>query len=1096
MRRQWFVVPWIILVTPVGFAGTKRTAQPLGVVVESVDKGYAADRAGIRPGDVLLSWTRAANPPANPTGASGDFRSPFDVEEIEIDQVPRGRLTLLVLRPNQRLSLRISAARWHLQTRPRFSERWRTAYLEAKRVLESRDIQKGSELFRSLATELSRSGDRMSSAWVWLKLGIALSDEERPDQALIALDQALLQAQTARQTDVEAQVWCRKSDALCAAHQGEQARAAARQAISIRGKIQPRSLAVADSMATLGDCMAWLSPELDTIDRTILTIREEQAPGSIPVAASLNNLGNIAAEHGDLRRSVELLVRALSIFQNIAPISPETATILQNLCATETDRGDLATADEYCRRSIDVRRQLGLNDLGLAASLHNTGNVAETRGDVDRAEQLHLEALHIRERLAPVSTDIAWSLYQLGLIELDRRNLDAAEDYFQRAERIQEVLTKAPSAHAADIAKCRAEIAYLRRDWIGSEAYLKKCLDFYEKLAPNSPHTASALDYLGRVLDVQGRTLEAEQNFRRALSLQEQFAPLSQGTAKSRHSLGLLLWKTHQLTEAEQQLRGALDDLEAQRTRIGGSEESKSVFASQFADYYRDYADLLMELHREQDALFTLERFRAASMLRMMAQRDLDFSNEVPTEIDRERMSTNADYDRAQTEIRVLNPKEDEARVQELLGRLTELRTKQEEIADRIKRISPRYASLQYPQPLDLFGMRSAIDRGTLLLAYSFGRDRSFLFAVEPLGGSTGLSVFTIPFGEEALRGEVDAFRDLVLGRLSADLVSRERSLYDSLIKPAEPLIARYDRILILPDGPLHTLPFSALVRSVKNAKPEYLVEWKPIHTAVSVTVYAELKKARKGTPRDPSVVVAAFGDPKYPKLPETKVAVTRGDGEEPDPLVEDDGIEDPQLRSVARGGFRFEPLPESRKEVEAIASLYAPKAAAYLGSDATEERAKSIGKHVPLIHYACHAVINERFPLDSALVFTIPEKPKERQDNGLLQAWEIFERVRIDADLVTLSACESGLGKEMGGEGLIGLTRAFQYAGARSVLASLWKVDDKATAELMKRFYGYLKAGKTKDEALRLAQIDLIHSTDYSHPRDWAAFQLNGDWK
>ena len=99
----------------------------------------------------------------------------------------------------------------------------------------------------------------------------------------------------------------------------------------------------------------------------------------------------------------------------------------------------------------------------------------------------------------------------------------------------------------------------------------------------------------------------------------------------------------------------------------------------------------------------------------------------------------------------------------------------------------------------------------------------------------------------------------------------------------------------------------------------------------------------------------------------------------------------------------------------------------------------------VPLIHYACHAVINERFPLDSALVFTIPEHPQQGQDNSLLQAWEIFEKVRIDADLVTLSACDSGLGKEMGGEGLIGLTWAFQYAGARSVLASLRPVRDGA---------------------------------------------------
>jgi CHAT domain-containing protein len=273
----------------------------------------------------------------------------------------------------------------------------------------------------------------------------------------------------------------------------------------------------------------------------------------------------------------------------------------------------------------------------------------------------------------------------------------------------------------------------------------------------------------------------------------------------------------------------------------------------------------------------------------------------------------------------------------------------------------------------------------------------------------------------------------------------------------------------------------------------EYLVEWKPIHTAVSATVYADLKKRRRENRPPPAFEVAAFGDPLYPAFVVQKAVAKRGDGAEG---VEGDTDGDPQISAVLRGGYKFEPLPRSRQEVQTIASLYAPRSETFLGEQATEERAKSIGRDVPLIHYACHAFVNERFPLDSALVFTIPDKPREGQDNGLLQAWEIFENVRIDADLVTLSACESGLGKEMGGEGLIGLTRAFQYAGARSILASLWMVEDQSTAELMKRFYGYLKSGKTKDEALRLAQIDLIHSPNFSRPRDWAAFELIGDWK
>jgi CHAT domain-containing protein len=490
----------------------------------------------------------------------------------------------------------------------------------------------------------------------------------------------------------------------------------------------------------------------------------------------------------------------------------------------------------------------------------------------------------------------------------------------------------------------------------------------------------------------------------------------------------------------------------------------------------------------------------------MLAARDLALTDDIPAGLLEARNSTAVSYDMTLGEIGNLSPRENSQAVDEGLARLSELRVKQEQIANQIRKTSPHYASLKHPQPLSDFRTRAELDPGTLVLSYSVGRERTFLFALEPASAKgPGMTVRVLSGSEKTLRESVEAYRSILetpgrgpTASLQA-LNERGRLLYDALIKPADQLIAKYDRLLILPDGPLHTLPFGALVREVKNGKPQYLVEWKPIHTAVSATVYAEIKKGRKNAPRDPSVVVAAFGDPKYPKLPEAKVAVKRGesdDAESVDLLEEFDETEDPQLRSIARGGFRFEPLPASRKEVEEIASLYAPKSAAYVGSEATEERAKSIGKDVPLIHYACHAVINERFPLDSALVFSIPDKPKEGQDNGLLQAWEIFERVRIDADLVTLSACESGLGKEIAGEGLIGLTRAFQYAGARSVLASLWKVDDKATGELMKRFYGYLKAGRTKDEALRAAQIDLIRSSDYSHPRDWAAFQLNGDWR
>jgi CHAT domain-containing protein len=218
-----------------------------------------------------------------------------------------------------------------------------------------------------------------------------------------------------------------------------------------------------------------------------------------------------------------------------------------------------------------------------------------------------------------------------------------------------------------------------------------------------------------------------------------------------------------------------------------------------------------------------------------------------------------------------------------------------------------------------------------------------------------------------------------------------------------------------------------------------------------------------------------AIGDPLYPAGADTST--------------------DTQLQTALRRGLQLERLPATRNEVAAISGLF-PNVRTLLGREATEEAIKSLAPQARRLHFACHGLLDERFPLNSALALSIPEHPGEGRDNGLLQAWEIFEELRLDADLVTLSTCDSGLGKEMGGEGLVGLVRAFQFAGARSVLASLWSVSDISTADLMQRFYGYLRGGRSKDEALRATQTDLIRSQGFSHPYHWAAFQLAGDWR
>jgi CHAT domain-containing protein len=290
------------------------------------------------------------------------------------------------------------------------------------------------------------------------------------------------------------------------------------------------------------------------------------------------------------------------------------------------------------------------------------------------------------------------------------------------------------------------------------------------------------------------------------------------------------------------------------------------------------------------------------------------------------------------------------------------------------------------------------------------------------------------------------------------------------LIAPAAPWIEHAGRILISPDGALHTLPFAALVRPGKP--PQWLVEWKPVHTVLSATLYAQLKAGRRRVAESGPGELVALADPAYRPV---RGATANAD--------------DSPLRRYRAG---LPPLPGAREEVQALSSLYGRDAQVYTGAAATKGQIEHLPAGTRCLHFACHALLDRRFPLDSALALA----SSRGDDNGMLQAWEIFERLRIDADLVTLSACSTGLGRDGGGEGLIGLTRAFQYAGARSVLASLWSVSDRSTAALMARFYAKLRAGSPKDVALAEAQRELLREGRFSHPYSWAAFELNGDWR
>jgi len=895
-----------------------------------------------------------------------------------------------------------------------------------------------------------------------------------------------------------------------------------RRALAIQERLAPERLEVASTLNNVGNTLR-LGGRLDEAEEVYtrsMAIYERLARDSLPEALVINNLGLLYSARHELDRAEAQHQRALAIRERWAPQTLDHAASLRNLGIVAFERGDLALAGERFGQSLAIEERMAPGSPAVAGSLNNLGLVASTRGDLERSEQYHLRALEIYERSAAEGVEHSYVLTNLGLVAFFRGAYERAADYQRRALAIAE--KRAPDSRdvAVDLINL-GNTAHARGDFAAAEAFYGRALELVKRLDPEGPEVAVGFDNLGLVAAARGRleeavkyheralelklknadgslvvanTLdnlgelalrrgrldEAEQRYTSALAIESQLAPGSEREATSLHALGVVARRHGKLEEARSFFARAVVALDLQMGRLGGSEEERVGFRAHHEAFYRDLVEVLLELGHVDRAFSALERSRARSFLTLLRERELLLGAEVPPELERERRTLAVRYDRAQEELAELSPRREKERVETLLGELRSLREELGRVRARLREVAPQAAELEDPVPLGVEEVRSALEPGVVLLAWSVGDKSSNLFV---LSRDRAPAVRKITWERDRLEREVATFRELIGATTSvsprtATLEATARRLYQTLLAPAEDLLAGAQRLLLVPDGALHVLPFGAL----RLADGRYLAQDQLTSIVPSATAYALLQRRR---PKDSAAArassLAAFADPQLvaPAL-------------------------SPPLARAAERGCSIGPLPAARREIEGIGQLFGAESQLYFGAEASEARVKALPPDVRRAHFATHACLDERRPLDSALVLAADGD----RENGLLQAWEVLE-LRWDADLVVLSACESGLGREMAGEGMLGLTRAFLHSAARSVVASLWKVSDESTAELMIRFYRRLARGATKDEALAEAQRELLaapnrsaepgdgpRKVDAPLPYHWAAFQVYGDWR
>lgn len=885
------------------------------------------------------------------------------------------------------------------------------------------------------------------------------------------------------------------------------ARAFWETARAIQERLAPGSPDLASSLNALG-IVAFDQQDLAAARRyyqQALAIQEKLAPGSPNVAAGLNNLGLVAAQQGDLAGAKQYLQQVLAMQKRLVPGSREVAACLNSLGSVVWQQGDLAAAKEYGEQALGIQQKLSPDSLDAARSLNNLGLVAQDQGDLAEATQYHRQALAIREKLAPGSSDIARSLGNLGFVAQAEGDPAGAKQYHRQALAILERLAPG-SLDAARSLGNLGVIAWQQGYLAEAKRYHQRALAIQEKLALGSLDLAATLCNLGTVAQYQGDLAGANRRFQQALAIQQKLAPGSLDLARGLYDLGHLAEQRHRLAEAERCCRQAWRIVSEQARSVSG-DEARQAFNASSAVYAAALAGAQLALGKPAEAFTTMEEGRAQALRQLLLERQI-----APRGADPQQWAA---YQRAlagqgQAELAlsragdaaihvagqlIIAQKQHAAlpllapRQAAVAAARRQLESAQEDHLRAREAVAQRWSQIQkrtprlFSPPVSLAQAGQLLPPGTLFVAFAVGDRQAHLFLLRRgPGGRPDLRTYTLPIREPVLNAQVRRL-GLALSRPDPIRGSDEHALFTALFPPAaRPWLRAARRLLISPDGPLWALPFAALVTN-RSGAPNYLGLEKPLTYTPSLTLFAQTRSERPD--RHPGQTLRALVVAPFLAAPGALVAAR------PSPEPEAGG----ERGLLLRLGGAPRPLPGSKTEAEHIARLYGCQP--LLGAAATEAAVRRQIETADVVHLATHGYLQPLRAIDSGVLLAPPETepPVGQDDNdGVLQAWEIASQIKLKADLVVLSACETGLGENVRSEGIVGLTRALQIAGARSVVASQWAVADESTARLMVAFHQKLRAGLPKDEALRQAMLQVARNPITAHPYYWAPFFLIGD--
>jgi CHAT domain-containing protein/tetratricopeptide (TPR) repeat protein len=775
---------------------------------------------------------------------------------------------------------------------------------------------------------------------------------------------------------------------------------------------------------------------------------------------ALVNIGKIYGDQADWQQALSFYEKGLLVFQSKPGSKQAQAIIFNNIGMAYSRSGEQQKALDYLQQALTLHRN-GKNKSAETQTLINIARSYRLLRDYPNARTYQSQAQAVLKETAnrALEGDL---LDEIGLTYFEEGQPDKAVAYLLQAAQIQQSIG-------------------------------------------NQRRGAVTLTNLGQVYNRLQQSEKAVEQFTNALAIFRDIGDLS-NSARALEGLARAEARGGKLDDARKHIDESLALIETVRARAS-NQLMRSAYRASVENAYELYIDVLMQQHAKDpsrgldaEALQISERGRARNLLAQLGESRVNIRQGVDARLlEKERDLNQVLNAKAQREMQRKVNKAGAEELATLRREISALEDEYQQVQAAIRKSSPQYSALTQPQPLGLKEIQQQLDRGTVFLEYALGEERSYLWVVS----SDSLKTFQLAKREQIENVAREVSESLVarsvvksletpsekrarIAEADAKFQQKATELGRMILSPAAAEFGK-KRLVVVSDGALQYVPFAAL--SVVPNRPLILDnEIISLPSASAFAVQRQNLSNRELAPKAVAVIADPVFSPNDPRL-KTGAHVTGSSEQDSTRRIE-------HLTGTAIGQLSIPRLPFTRWEADQILAV-APHDASMKALDFRASRSIATSDELSkyrYVHFATHGYLDTARSGLSAIVLSMVDEQGNPQD-GFLRTHDIYN-LKLPAELVVLSACETGLGKEMKGEGIEGLTRGFMYAGARRVVVSLWNVNDKATASLMQRLYvGMLRSNKTPAAALRAAQIEMLRTRQWQSPYYWAAFVMQGEW-